>query len=72
MEDKQEMELVAFYKLLIKHVTNKEVEVSVDEISEGKYGVEIIVVRKYIWNNSVFLKSCSIKNNPKDIFIVHV
>ena len=46
MEDKQEKELVLFYKALIMSVTNKEVEVSEDEIPDEKYGVEIMVGEK--------------------------
>lgn len=48
MMDKQEQEAAVFYKELIHEVTSKQVEVKVDEISDGKYGVEVV------WQNQIF------------------
>lgn len=49
MADKQEDEVAIFYKELIKGATHQEVEVRVDEISDGKYGVEIAFGEKILW-----------------------
>lgn len=49
MTDKQEDEVAMFYKELIKSVTHQEVEVRADEISDGKYGIEIAFGEKILW-----------------------
>lgn len=49
MMDKQEQEVATFYEELIHKVTNKQVEIKVDEISDGKYGVEVVSQDQIFW-----------------------
>lgn len=49
MEDKAEKDISIFFKDIIQEVTHQMVEVSVDEISDVKYGVQVISQEKIFW-----------------------
>lgn len=46
---KQADEVADFYKKIIRELTSKNVQVRVDEISNGKYGVEVVWQEQIFW-----------------------
>lgn len=49
MMEKQADDVANFYKKIIKELTSKNVQVRVDEISNGKYGVEVVWKEQIFW-----------------------
>lgn len=49
MMDKVESDIEVFYKETLEQLTKKEVEVTVEVISDGKYGVQISFNGKLFW-----------------------
>lgn len=49
MMDKVESDIEVFYKETLEKLTKKEVEVTVEVISDGKYGVQISFNGKLFW-----------------------
>lgn len=49
MMDKLESDIESFYKETLRRITNQEIDIAVEEISEGKYGVEVFFKDKVFW-----------------------
>lgn len=49
MRDKYEQELTVFYKELIQNMTHLKVDVQVNEMSDGKYGIGVTGANKVLW-----------------------
>lgn len=49
MMEKQADEVADFYKKIIRELTSKNVQVRVDEISNGRYGVEVVWQEQIFW-----------------------
>ena len=49
MMDKTECDIEAYYKSILEQVTTKEIEVVVEAISDGKYGVQVAYNGKLFW-----------------------
>lgn len=49
MIGKQADDVANFYKKIIKELTSKNVQVRVDEISNGRYGVEVVWKEQIFW-----------------------
>lgn len=49
MMDKAESDIAAFYKETLEQLTEQEIEVTVEVISDGKYGVQISFNGRLFW-----------------------
>ena len=49
MMDKVEGDIAVFYKEILVKITEQEMEVTVEEISDGKYGVQVLFNGRVFW-----------------------
>lgn len=49
MMDKVEGDIAVFYKEILEKITEQEMEVTVEEISDGKYGVQVSFNGRVFW-----------------------
>ena len=49
MMDKVEGDIAVFYKEILVKITEQEMEVTVEEISDGKYGVQVSFNGRVFW-----------------------
>lgn len=49
MMDKLEEDIAVFYKETLEKITKQDVEIVVEEISEGKYGVQVLFEGRIFW-----------------------
>lgn len=67
MIGKQADDVANFYKKIIKELTSKNVQVRVDEISNGRYGVEVVWKEQIFWMISKAWDGLSeVTNNIKE------
>ncbi|PHV69730.1 hypothetical protein CS063_14120 [Sporanaerobium hydrogeniformans] len=49
MMDKLEEDIAVFYKETLEKITKQDVEIIVEEISDGKYGVQVLFEGRIFW-----------------------
>lgn len=49
MMNKAECDIAVFYKEILERITQQEIEVTVEAISDGKYGVQVSFSGKIFW-----------------------
>lgn len=49
MMDKAESDIAAFYKEILEKITQQEIGVTVEVISDGKYGVQVLFNNRICW-----------------------
>lgn len=49
MMNKLEEEIAVFYKEMLEKITKQDVEIVVEEISDGKYGVQVLFEGRIFW-----------------------
>ena len=49
MMDKLEEDIAVFYKETLEKITKQDVEIVVEEISDGKYGVQVLFEGRIFW-----------------------
>lgn len=49
MMDKLEEDIAVFYKEMLEKITKQDVEIVVEEISDGKYGVQVLFEGRIFW-----------------------
>ena len=49
MMNKLEEDIAVFYKEMLEKITKQDVEIVVEEISDGKYGVQVLFEGRIFW-----------------------
>ncbi len=49
MMNKLEEDIAVFYKEMLQKITKQDVEIVVEEISDGKYGVQVLFEGRIFW-----------------------